>query len=160
MRILPAHFVPAGSRDEARGLFASSVKLVEIETFTYCNRTCWFCPNSRIDRRTTNRYMDEELYLKIISELAEIDYRGTITYSRYNEPLADRIILTRLREARAALPNALLSTHTNGDYLTRDYLDDLRKSGLNRIIIMTYAGNDDSFSHCDILTRMVSKLQE
>ena len=155
--ILPRHFSATGTRDEAKALFAFSVKLVEVEVFTYCNRTCWFCPNSRIDRRSSNLYMDEELYLKILSELAEIDYRGVVTYSRYNEPLADRIILTRLRQARAALPNAILSTHTNGDYLNREYLDALRDAGLNRITIMNYLGNDDQFSDRETLTRMASK---
>lgn len=158
MNILPAHFVAAGSREAAKALFSSSVKLVEIEVFTYCNRTCWFCPNSRIDRRSENRYMSEELYLRILAELAEIDYRGVITYSRYNEPLADRIILTRLRQARAALPNAILSTHTNGDYLTREYLEALRDAGLNRMIIMAYLGNDDQFSDVQTLTRMTAKM--
>ena len=144
----------------SKGPLLFFVVLVEIEVFSYCNRTCWFCPNSKIDRRSTNRYMSEALYSRIVLDLAEIDYRGTITYSRYNEPLADRIILTRLRQARAALPDARLSTHTNGDYLTRDYLEALRDAGLNRIIVMTYPGNDDQFSDRDILTRMTAKVQE
>src|SRR5262245_6641940 len=119
MVVLPAHFVAANSRDEARTLFASSVKVVEIEIFTYCNRACWFCPNSKIDRRSSNNYMDEALYLRILSELAEIDYCGIVNFNRYNEPLADRVILDRLRQARALLPKATLQTYTNGDYLTR-----------------------------------------
>ncbi len=155
--IQPAHFVRAKSREEAKKLFASSIRSVEIEVFTYCNRTCWFCPNATIDRRSTNRYMDEALYLRILSELAEINYRGVITYSRYNEPLADRIILERIRQARAALPQAVLSTHTNGDYLTRAYLDQLRDAGLNRIFIMTYLGNNEPFSDQKVLSRLASK---
>jgi radical SAM protein with 4Fe4S-binding SPASM domain len=158
--ILPAHFVPARSREEAKALFAASVSLVELEVFTYCNRTCWFCPNAQIDRRSTNHYMDETLYLRILGELAETDYRGVVTYSRYNEPLADRIILTRLRQARGALPNAFLSTHSNGDYLTRAYLNELREAGLNRIFIMSYLGNNDRFDEVRILERMTTKAAE
>lgn len=101
--------------------------------------------------------MDENLYLRILSELAEIDYRGTITYSRYNEPLADRIILERIRQARRLLPHARLSTHTNGDYLTRPYLDELRDAGLNRMFIMTYLGNNDQFDDRKVLSRLTSK---
>jgi hypothetical protein len=138
-------------------LFAASVRQVEIEVFTYCNRRCWFCPNSHIDRRSANQLMDEALYLRILSELAEIDYSKVITYSRYNEPLANRIFLQRLREARAALPKACLSTFTNGDYLTRPYLDELRDAGLNRIQIMTYLGDDEPFSDTKVLTRMMRK---
>jgi hypothetical protein len=156
----PEHFVRAGTRDQAKQLFAASVNQVEIEVFTYCNRACWFCPNSHIDRRSANRFMDESLYLRILSELAEIDYNKVITYSRYNEPLANRIFLQRLREARAALPRACLSTFTNGDYLTRPYLDELRDAGLNRIHVMTYLGDDEPFSDTKILTRMMSKVAD
>jgi radical SAM protein with 4Fe4S-binding SPASM domain len=160
MMILPEHFKTAGSRAESKAVFASSVRQVELEVSTYCNRTCWFCPNSRIDRRSTNHYMDEGLYLRILSELAEISYGHIITYNRYNEPLADRIILQRLRQARTALPQACLSTATNGDYLTRPYLDELQDAGLNRLFIMTYLGNDEPFSDASMLTRMTSKALE
>jgi MoaA/NifB/PqqE/SkfB family radical SAM enzyme len=158
--VLPAHFVPAKSREDAKNLFASSVRLVEVEVFSYCNRTCWFCPNATIDRRSVNHYMDEALYLRILTELAEINFSHVITYSRYNEPLADRIILERLRQARQLLPNAILSTHTNGDYLTRAYLDDLRDAGLNRIVIMTYLGNNEEFSDKKVLSRLTTKAVE
>ena len=60
---------------------------VEIEIFSYCNRTCWFCPNSIIDRHSENHFMPEEQYLKILEQLKEINYSNIITYSRYNEPL-------------------------------------------------------------------------
>src|SRR5262249_55506305 len=74
LMVVPAHFTPARTREEAKALFASSVRQVEIEVFTYCNRTCWFCPNSKIDRRSANTCMDEALYLRILSDLAEINY--------------------------------------------------------------------------------------
>ena len=160
MFVLPEHFTPARSRDEARALFARSVKSVEVEVFTYCNRTCWFCPNAAIDRRSDNRYMDEALYLRILSELAEVDYHHVVTYSRYNEPLADRVILTRLRQARQALPLALLSTHTNGDYLTREYMEELCEAGLNRLHVMAYLGNDEEFADDAVLGRMEAKIAQ
>jgi hypothetical protein len=159
-RITFEHFSNELTPDRAKALFKSSVSQVEIETFTYCNRTCWFCPNARIDRRSENRYMDEALYLRILDELAAIDYDKVITYSRYNEPLADRIILTRLRQARQALPKALLSTHTNGDYLNRAYLDELRDAGLNRLRVQVYAGNKpEPFDDRRILIRMIQRIK-
>jgi radical SAM protein with 4Fe4S-binding SPASM domain len=102
--------------------------------------------------------MDENLYLKILRELGSIEYGGVITYSRYNEPLADRIILSRLRQARELVPNAILSTHTNGDYLDRAYIEELREAGLNRLRVQTYLGNKKKFSDAAILTRMSRQL--
>lgn len=142
-----AHFRPVGSRAEAMRLFARSVKMVEIEVFSYCNRSCWFCPNSSVDRRSRKEHMPEALYLGVLDQLAEVDYSETISYSRYNEPLADRVILERLRQARALLPNARLHTNTNGDYLTREYLDDLRDAGLQSLGIQIYLGNDERYDH-------------
>jgi hypothetical protein len=158
--IRPEHFSRSLSPDEARGLFKASITQVEIEAFTYCNRTCWFCPNSYIDRRSTNKYMDEALYLRILGDLASIDYSGVITYSRYNEPLADKIILTRIRQAREHLPNATLSTHTNGDYLDQEYLDELKAAGLNRLRVQVYLGNNEHFNDEVMRTRLVRRLKD
>jgi hypothetical protein len=158
--VRPEHFVVARSLDEAKALFKHSVEQVEIEVFSYCNRACWFCPNAVIDRRSANHFMPEELYLRIIGELAEISYDGVVTYSRYNEPLSDRVILTRIRQAREALPHATLMTYSNGDYLSRDYLDELRDAGLNALHIMTYLGNNERFSDTRALSVMTRRIAE
>ena len=78
----------AVANDFTKNWFKGQLKLIEIETFSYCNRKCWFCPNSTIDRHSGSTAMPEEMYLSIINQLSEIDYSGEITYSRYNEPLA------------------------------------------------------------------------
>jgi MoaA/NifB/PqqE/SkfB family radical SAM enzyme len=123
--------------------FKRFVNIFEIEVFSFCNRTCSFCPNSYIDRKSKNHFMDENLYIKVMSELAEVNYDGIVWYSRYNEPLADRIILKRIQQARQLLPNARLQTYTNGDYVTREYLNDLADAGLNEIRIMRYPTAED-----------------
>jgi radical SAM protein with 4Fe4S-binding SPASM domain len=159
VQIFPEHFDRGIDAQAARQLFKQSVKLVEVETFTFCNRVCWFCSNAHIDRRSTNKYMDEALYLRILSDLASIGYDQTLTYCRYNEPLADRIILQRIRQARTALPQVRLMTHTNGDYLDREYLDELRDAGLNELKVQVYLGNDDRFSDERITKRMANRLK-
>ncbi|NOT24478.1 MAG: radical SAM/SPASM domain-containing protein [Acidobacteria bacterium] len=148
------HFAPQTHRTAAIELFQRSVSMVEIETFSYCNRRCWFCPNSVIDRHSGTEYMSEDLYLRVVGQLAEADYRGMISYSRYNEPLADRIILRRLEQARAALPGVLLHANTNGDYLTTSYLTELASAGLGSLNIQIYLANEERYDH----ERMRSKL--
>ena len=141
MMIYKGHFTPVSDMGVARVMFKNSVKSVEIEIFSYCNRICSFCGNSFINRRGKNHLMEPALYSKILDDLASIQYDGKIWYSRYNEPTADRVFLDRLREARAKLPQAQLVTYSNGDYLDRDYLEELRDAGLNEITIMTYLPN-------------------
>jgi MoaA/NifB/PqqE/SkfB family radical SAM enzyme len=128
---------------EKQKVFAKYVKVIELEVFSYCNRTCWFCPNTYIDRRSENIFMPPEIYSKIIEELAEIDYSGIIWYGRYNEPFADPVIFDRVREARKKLPNATLKTYSNGDYITTELLDRAVEAGLNEIYIMRYPSLPD-----------------
>lgn len=140
------HFKPLGSEDSIR-LFKSSVQLVEIEAFSYCNRTCWFCPNKNGSRLGKNTHMSPALYKSIIGSLESIEYTGTISYSRYNEPLSDKIILDHIAYARRRLPQARLHTNTNGDFLNHDYLLELSKAGLNTINIQIYLKNFETYDH-------------
>lgn len=141
--------------------FKNQLKLIEIETFSYCNRECWFCPNSEIDRRSHNTVLPEEVYLSILDQLAEIDYAGEVTYSRYNEPLAYKeIILKRIAQARERLPKAKLRTNTNGDYVTLEYIYQLRDAGLDELFIQQYLANDELYSHEKMKKRMLKRIKD
>jgi hypothetical protein len=123
--------------DQAKALFKNSVRFIEIETFSYCNRRCWYCPNSIINRFDDNTFLDEKIYRQILTDLSSIEYDGEISFSRYNEPLSDRRILDHLRLAKT-MTNAKLRMHTNGDYLTPLYLQDLYDAGLRAIYVQVY----------------------
>lgn len=140
-----AHFAHGLPVDASRRLFKKSINLVEVEVFSYCNRRCWHCPNSVIDRQTKNIYLDKGLYEKILNDLKSIDYDKTFACSHYNEPLADDIILERISLARRSLPRALIHINTNGDYLTREFLARLYDAGLRSIIVMAYTDNGESY---------------
>jgi MoaA/NifB/PqqE/SkfB family radical SAM enzyme len=139
----------------------NNLKVVEVEVFSYCNRVCWFCPNSFIDRRSSNTLMPEETYINILDQLKEIDYSGDVTYSRYNEPTAKKdIILTRLRQAREKLPKANLKTNSNGDYINKEYLVELRDAGLNEIFLQHYEIKPNSYNYENNKILMEKKLKK
>ena len=93
------------------------IRLIEIELFSYCNRTCSFCPNSFIDRKSTNKIMDIDIFESLINELSELNYSNYISFSRYNEPLSHRDILEdRIKYIRKILPKVTIVANTNGDY--------------------------------------------
>lgn len=139
------HFV--AGHPHARELFKRSVSKIEIEVSSYCNRVCSFCPNSFLDRRGAKKFMTDELYTKILTDLASVDYAGSIRFHRYNEPLADRAyIIRRIRESTRLLPGAEAKIFTNGDYLTVDYLDELREAGVREIILTVYPGEHQEYS--------------
>jgi radical SAM protein with 4Fe4S-binding SPASM domain len=104
--------------------------------------------------------MQEEVYLGILHDLASINYSGRLSYSRYNEPTADRIILKRLQQAREHLPEAKLYTHTNGDYLDKQYLDDLHNAGLDEIRIQCYFGEKTPYSNEAAFRKIKKKMKK
>lgn len=141
-----------------RTLFKNSLKLIEIENFSYCNRTCWFCPNSVVDR-SENKWLPVTTYDRIIDQLAEIEYSGELTYSRYNEPLAFRTeMINRLKCASIKLPNAVLRTNTNGDYLTADYVEELAEAGLKQLWIQQYPKGE--FNHDEMAEKVEKKIEK
>lgn len=139
-----ANFLPPQLVDEklpigqVRDLFARYVDQVEIENHNFCNRICWFCPNSFIDRRTKLIRMKDRVFEKIVEDLAEVDYDGNLTWSRYHEALADHSIFDRIAAARRALPRATLVVISNGDYMDRSTLPQLDAVGVDRLILDLY----------------------
>ena len=149
---------PTDDRDTQKRILKQNIRLVEIEIASFCNRKCWFCPNSFVDRKSQSIELPEQIYLKIINNLAEIDYSGLLNFHRFNEPLADKnLILKRTRQARSALPNANLGIFTNGDYLDRAYLDALKKAGITLMIMSHYFNKKAEFDLEGIKSAMDKK---
>jgi MoaA/NifB/PqqE/SkfB family radical SAM enzyme len=147
-------FYPQADREAAKALFARSVARVEIETHSYCNRRCEYCPNVVGDRLGDNARMPEEMYLRMMRDLAEIDYARHIVLQAYNEPLADRTIVRRIAQARAACRNAIIGIHTNADYLDAQYLAGLVEAGLSYMHISIHVKPGDAYSEAYALERM------
>ena len=122
MHLGRAAFIPITDRESAKRLFAASVGRIEIETHSYCNRRCSYCPNVVGDRLGDNVRMEEPVWRLVLDNLAEIGFSKNFVMNSYNEALADRSILDRIKEAREALPAARLMIYTNGDYLDPAYI--------------------------------------
>lgn len=149
---------PTNDREIKKQLLKQNVRLVEIEIASFCNRKCWFCPNSFIDRKSQSVELPESVYLKLIDNLAEVDYSGLLDFHRFNEPLANKdLILKRVRQARIALPHAQLGIFTNGDYLDREYLDALREAGITLMIMSYYFDKNAEFDLDSIKVAMDKK---
>jgi radical SAM protein with 4Fe4S-binding SPASM domain len=125
--------------------FENLTKL-DIEYSHYCNRTCEWCPNSFIDRRSSpDLFMDWDSYTRLIGELKElfsITKRGKpliINFARYNEPFANYEMLKKyVNYAREQLGwHAEFWVNTNGDYF-RNKKVDLSEISLDYIAVMDY----------------------
>lgn len=159
--ISPDHFTANLGWEAQRSLFIRSVHHITLEVASYCNRKCWFCPNSIEDRRGANKILPEELYLSILRQLAEVDYRGDISFSQYGEPLAKKkLILKRVRQAREYLPNALMRSNTNGDFIKdRSYIEELGSAGLDHLFIQVYLGAQVRWDYLKATKLVARKLE-
>lgn len=105
---------------------------IGIETINRCNGKCSFCPvNQKTDPRT-HKFMETELFKRIINQLQDIDYDGQICFNGNNEPLIDKRLEEFLVYTHNKVSRAHVIMYTNGMLLTVEkfktiitYLDEL-----------------------------------
>jgi len=111
-------------------------KWVGIETCSFCNRKCDWCPVST-ERDPKSHYMPRETFEKIVFELQGIRFNRWVCLCWYNEPLADArmwelVSWLKIRtKARVHIP-------TNGDYLDERKADELIRAGVDRLVVSMY----------------------
>ena len=105
---------------------------IEIETLNRCNGRCSFCPVNVNQPQRKYAKMSEDLFRKIINELADMNYTKGISLFSNNEPFLDERIIEFHKYANEKLPRAVFWLFTNGTVLTLDkfleimpYLDGL-----------------------------------
>jgi radical SAM protein with 4Fe4S-binding SPASM domain len=116
---------------------------VLVETRTDCNFKCSFCPQS--ERRRSLEEMSWEIYRKILSDLATLQFSGRIALYMTNEPLLDARLVDFVREARRTSPAFFLDVTTNGSLLTVELLSDLLRAGIDNVNINDYRADRTQF---------------
>jgi len=117
---------------------------VYFDTITACNRRCYYCPNSKFDRGLMKnmKKMDTKLFHKIINELAEQKWKGSICPNFYGEPLLDDRLPDLVGYARSRLPDSMIRIYTNGDFLSVDLYKELVKQGVTCFVVTQHPGNE------------------
>ena len=117
---------------------------IEISESGTCNRSCSFCPRSAVDFVDKKEFITNELHEKLCKELQKLNYKGTIRYSGFVEPMLDKNIYNLIAMVKNFLPHSNIEMVTNGDPLNLKRLQKLFQSGLNRILISAYDGKEDA----------------
>lgn len=116
-----------------------SITDVRLELSSYCNRGCEYCPVNFLNRKDKEDKIPWQVFEKCIGELSEIDYDGALWFCLFNEPLYDRPFLMGVLEyVNEHLPNCRIKIVTNGDYLTRDYLQELDRRKVDELTISVH----------------------
>lgn len=114
---------------------------VSIETSTYCNRKCDYCPNK--DNETPKNYIDKQIFQEAIRQLKKIKFSGIFEYCFYNEPLFDPNLINLVKYAKNELPNCIHSLTTNGDLLTIEKANELIDAGIDKFIVTIHDKNPE-----------------
>jgi radical SAM protein with 4Fe4S-binding SPASM domain len=117
---------------------------IEISESGTCNRSCSFCPRSAADFEDKKEFISNELHEKLCTELQKLNYKGTIRYSGFVEPMLDKNIYNLISMVKDFLPDCNVEMVTNGDPLNLKRLNKVFQSGLNRILISAYDGKEDA----------------
>ena len=63
-----------------------------------------FCPRSDPGYEDVKEFITEELHTKIVRELSDLNYKGLIMYSGFNEPLLNKQAYKQIASTRKFLP--------------------------------------------------------
>ena len=112
---------------------------ISIECNSFCNRTCTFCTRTN-DKREKTR-MPRELVYKVLNELAQVDFKGLISFHFYNEVFTDNRIFSFYEKCKdLGLRNYIF---TNGDFLTSQNIELLSNFNIDEFVVSIYDWRTD-----------------
>ena len=138
--------------------FKANIRLFEIEPHSFCNRKCWFCPNSFIDRTGPVKFLDMEIYRHVLEDLRSIDYSEAMCFAGWCEPFSQPKTFSYIECASAFLPNASLFSNTNSDYLTTEIVEMAAKAGLGLLKCQLYFDEHEEYTN-EAIRRKMDKLK-
>ena len=115
------------------------LKSLEIEGCNVCNLKCVMCPYERMTRPKT--LMEMPLFQKIVNDAVAGGIMN-VTLNFYNEPLADPLILERIKYARSKGMHTEL--FTNGTLL-KEKLNAVIESGIDSIVVSLDAATQETY---------------
>lgn len=150
----PRLFTEQNDPAVCRDLTRTFLSVVNLGTTSYCNRTCSYCPISMVEEQP-KLAIGEDILESVIASLRSIEFQGRVSLNMYNEPLADDAIFGIVRRLRAALPGTRLSFNSNGDYLSREALDELAACGLQDLYVTLHPQKDKPYDDADRVAHLI-----
>jgi radical SAM protein with 4Fe4S-binding SPASM domain len=100
-------------------------RTLQIQTATGCNAACVFCPYSESHDKVPKGRMPEELFDRIVDEIARNATRPRISPYLMNEPFLDASLIEKARHIRRSIPRCKLVVTTNAGRLDAALVDNL-----------------------------------
>lgn len=142
-----------------RSFFANEIPFfyqIQIETCSFCNEKCAFCPANVNDDIRGKNFMSEEIYDKILADLKTVNFTGMISLFNNNEPMIDKRLESFIKLAKTELPKATVEIISNGSLINVKRFNDMFEAGLDSLVIDNYYKDEKR----PTLTRSMQKLIE
>ena len=133
---------------ERVNLFKKFVFVINIETSSYCNRKCDYCPVHLLKGKQYD-YLADFLYESIVEQLADMRYEGNISLNLFNEPLLDPDIIEKIKFLKLNVPRSFVHLNSNGDFLNKDLLIQLEEAGVEEMIVTAHLLNGEKYDDSD-----------
>ncbi|PON16002.1 hypothetical protein C2W62_20780 [Candidatus Entotheonella serta] len=117
---------------------------IQIQTVSWCNRSCAFCPSGKFPVAKT--FMPLDVYHRVIDQLHALHFSGLISPYLMNESLLDKRLPDLIAYTRKQCPQSWIAINTNGDALSEALAERLFEAGLNCMDINAY---DDASQYTD-----------
>ena len=110
---------------------------IELSLIDVCNRKCSFCPKAD-DTVAPDTYqkMTMPLIDKLVKELREIKYQGSVVLCGYGEPMLHKDVYEISRKLSEV---SFVEIVTNGDTLTKK-IKELYNANVNKVLVSLYDG--------------------
>jgi radical SAM protein with 4Fe4S-binding SPASM domain len=119
---------------------------IQVQTIDQCNASCLMCPYSSSKKSGPPNRMEEGLYQRILSELKKGGTVRLFTPMLQNEPLLDKALDKRVREAKESLGSrASVHVTTNGSLLTMKQAEKLADAGLDYLSVSINAFHEETY---------------
>ncbi len=128
---------------------------IQIQTVSWCNRSCAFCPSGKFPLEKA--LMPLAVYHRVIDQLQALHYTGRISPYLMNESLLDKRLPDLLAYTRAQCPAAWIAINTNGDAVSEHLLEHLYDAGMNSLDVNAYDSPAQHAAHVALATRLVTR---
>ncbi len=138
-------FTHRGRENKVKEVFASTYAeptpffhQIQIETCSFCNNDCHFCPASTAVDQRPKSFMSWEIIHILTDQLKSIQYNGLISLFNNNDPLIDKRLAEFIRHFKKELPAARIEIYTNGILLNMKIAAELWDAGLDSLMVDHY----------------------
>ena len=115
-------------------------RTIQIQTQTGCNAACVFCPYPDSVNEVPKGKMSDELFDKIVNEIAQFGVTTRISPYLMNEPFLDKDLVNRARTIKKKIPRARVVVTTNADPLKKQIVDDIIRDNPFRRFFVSFQG--------------------